>query len=443
LQATHKLDDVERRLKLANEVLSECAGDLNERFVERERRVRAKAGGRGEGGKENDGGDGEEDEEIDGERVGGTQGREERERGLGEMREKVRGMTARMEEHVRKVVDAQKRVIDVGEILSEVRTIAAADVRTASELESTTQQQQQQRQRRGGIGGNDEEMDEDGNEGLEDGTMGSFEPTLDSDSRATQPLPRGPSQVFKERLQQKKDEYQSLTLASRYSKHNDYIGFKRTVHDAIHGDDGPPLPPPSKWFDKERGSPAPGTQVPTNGVEAEQDEESDDDIAIQREKISTKCPLTFTELKDPVTSTKCPHTFERNAIIALIQQSTSDVRGYPIRARHLNNEARAVQCPVAGCPATLTGKDLRVDQALVRKIRRLQEAKRRLESEEDDSDVVPDTPTSKKRVAPSVDSSGDVEMEERPAMKGKVRSMTGVPRSTAQSMVIDLSDDED
>ena len=433
LQATHKIDNVQRRLKLANEVLSECAGDLNERFVERERRVRAKAGARGDGGKENERGDGEEDEEIDVERIRGTQEREERERGIREMREKVRGMTARMEEHVRKVVDAQKGVVDIGEVLVEVRTIAAADVHAASQLGSATQQ----RQRRRGMGGNDEEMDGDGNEGLEDGTMGSIEPTLDGNSHPTQQPPRAPSQIFKERLQQRKDEYQSLSLSSRYSKHNDYIGFKRTVHDAIHGDDGPPLPPSSKWFDEERGSPAPGTQIPTNSTDAE---ESDDDIAILREKLSTKCPLTFTEFKDPVTSTKCPHTFERIAITSLIQQSTSNVHGNPIRARTWNNETRAVQCPVAGCSATLTGEDLRVDQVLVRKIRRLQEAKRRLEREEDDSDVVPDTPTSKERAAPPVDSNGgDVEMEGRPAMKGEVRSTTAATR-TAQSMVIDLSD---
>lgn len=420
-----------RRLKLANEVLSECAGDVNERFAERERRVRAKMRRRGEGDKENEGGDGG-DEDEEGTDAGGSQGGEERERGLEEMRGKVRSMTGRMEEHVRKVVDAQKRVADIGEVLVEVRTIAAADAHTASQPQSTAQQQ-----RRGGVGRSGEEMDEDDNEGLGGGTMESFEPTPDGgDSQQTF---RAPSQVFKERLQQKKDEHQSLSLTTRYSKHNDYIGFKRTVHDAIHGDDGPPLPPPSKWFDEGRGSPAPGTQAPAKGAE---DEDSDDDIAIAREKISTKCPITFTELKDPVTSTKCPHTFERSAITDLILHSAIGVNRIPIRARYYSGEARAVQCPVAGCAAILTGEDLRVDQAMVRKIKRLQEAKRRMERDEEDSDVVPDTPTRKRAEVPVNssgvlgDKDGDVEMEDGPAVKG-------VPRSTARSTVIDLSDEEE
>jgi hypothetical protein len=52
------------------------------------------------------------------------------------------------------------------------------------------------------------------------------------------------------------------------------------------------------------------------GVGAEEDR--DNDIAIARERISIKCPLTLQEFKDPVTSKKYPHTFKKLAILNII-----------------------------------------------------------------------------------------------------------------------------
>jgi SUMO ligase MMS21 Smc5/6 complex component len=67
----------------------------------------------------------------------------------------------------------------------------------------------------------------------------------------------------------------------------------------------------------------------------------DDDIEIEGEHISLKCPLTLLPFKDPVTSKKCPHSFERNAILPMIQSSEARVGG----VRRGEGE-RAVKCPI-------------------------------------------------------------------------------------------------
>jgi SUMO ligase MMS21 Smc5/6 complex component len=67
----------------------------------------------------------------------------------------------------------------------------------------------------------------------------------------------------------------------------------------------------------------------------------DDDIEIEGEHISLKCPLTLLPFTDPVTSKKCPHSFERNAILPMIQNSEARIGG----VRRGDGE-RAVKCPI-------------------------------------------------------------------------------------------------
>ncbi|KAF2398742.1 hypothetical protein EJ06DRAFT_90350 [Trichodelitschia bisporula] len=179
-----------------------------------------------------------------------------------------------------------------------------------------------------------------------------------------------PSIVFQQELQARKDDYTALSQMRRYGQHPHYVGFKRTVHDAQHSDEVP-LPPPSRWFG-ESGEPLPG-------MAGGEEEDSDDDIAIQKETISTKCPLTLCEFKDPITSEKCPHTFEKAAIFEMISSSrvTSTVG--------TRKGERAVECPVAGCRQTLTKSSLRADPITIRKIRRLQQSRKN--EEDDDLDV--------------------------------------------------------
>lgn len=440
LQRIHNLEDVKKRLKLANELLAESAGGINDRLTAREKETRKikreapgkeNAPGASQGGES--AGDGESNEADEERREQLREKAEKMEQELEQLRTKVTTMTGRMDDHVRKVVDAQVRAGDITDILTETRTVATAEAMENVEARGT----QRRRNRRNDD--DDEEMNDI------PGTMASFEPTLDG-GRTQQPI-TNPSQLFATKLGQKKDDWQSLSLTTRYTKNNDYIGFKRLVHDAIHGDDGTPLPPPNKWFAEieGRGSPAPGTQAGTAGAA----EDSDDDIAIAREVISTKCPLTLKEFQDPVTSTKCPHTFERSAIKSLIQESTIDFNGNSIRGRRDNRSDKAVNCPVGGCGAMLTVGDLRADPVLVRKIQRLQTAKRRQENEDDeDSDDLLNGPGGRGKGAvnlgsSSVNGDGD-ERIQRLKTKTEPRSSTHrPPPSTAVSTVIDLSEDED
>lgn len=153
------------------------------------------------------------------------------------------------------------------------------------------------------------------------------------------------------------------------------------MHDSkFPGDEVPPLPHSSTWFSH---------LEDTNGEAASSDKDSSrqnirtrnqprapspadsDDIAIERERISLKCPLTLLSFQDPVTSTKCPHSFEREAITDMISRSSRYAPDPARRGRRL----RAVKCPV--CSNLLTMEDLRTDAALLRKVRRAEEMQAR------------------------------------------------------------------
>ncbi|GME46952.1 Chromosomal organization and DNA repair protein [Neofusicoccum parvum] len=208
---------------------------------------------------------------------------EQRARHLDDFDTRVTAMTKRMEETVRKTIDAQHVAGLLQDSVEHVEAQAAANATASQRLTQT--------QRRRGDGDDDE--------------MTEYDPTLPGETQQVQAIV--PKNIFQQRLQAQKDKYQSLSHPIRYSEHNDYISFKKSVYDGQYLDGkGPGVPDPSRWFTS-TGAPAPGI------TEARGDD-SDDDIAIAGERISTKCPLTLQELKDPLTSTKCPHTFERYAI---------------------------------------------------------------------------------------------------------------------------------
>lgn len=108
------------------------------------------------------------------------------------------------------------------------------------------------------------------------------------------------------------------------------------MHDARYGDTIP-LGHEDTWF-TDAGEPALGVTQVVN--------EDEDDIVIDREKVSTKCPITFQTLKEPYTSTKCggrgggQHTFEKSAILDMIRTS----------GRHYESGGKkSVACPISGC----------------------------------------------------------------------------------------------
>src|SRR3954447_15811239 len=101
----------------------------------------------------------------------------------------------------------------------------------------------------------------------------------------------------------------------RYAQHNDYRHFRRIVHDAanIGTDAPPPVPNSSTWFTS---SNQPNLANLTGATADNVD--NDEDLIMEKEITTLKCPITLMTFKEPMTSTKCPHSFEKAAIMEMI-----------------------------------------------------------------------------------------------------------------------------
>jgi len=313
---------VEQKLQAANKALADCAGDINERYSdmknahEKNKKKRAR-----------DAADGEDVEPHN----------KEADEKLETLRVDVKSMTARMEKETRKAIDGYGYCIALDAAIASLQNTAHAASTQATQAPSSAIT-----------------------------LPGS---TLPPPGTAAPP---SLAPALTEALEKHADKYTSISLTDRYTKHNDYIGFKQVVHDALHDPEvsSVPLPHPRTWFAAEEGAapPQPGVTEPGN-------EDSDDDIAIDRERISTRCPITLREFEEPVKSKKCNHSFERTAILEMINQSRPQTAAE--RSRWVAN----VECPATGCHESLTKDDLTTDAVLVRRIRRIQRAKAREEEE--------------------------------------------------------------
>ncbi|KAK4549365.1 hypothetical protein LTR36_006362 [Oleoguttula mirabilis] len=315
------------------------------------------------------------------------------ERDLEKLREKVDRMTQRMDESMRKLIDGQHGV----EAIKESVAATEADARANASTQASTQQlRSQRRPRRGSGSGSDEEEEEEYPE---------FAPT--DPTGATQPQ-QSTIDVFRTKLDNLKTRYQSHSLAARYTENNDYVQFRRVVHHARNPDDDVPMPHASSWF-PEGDVPAPGI---TARPRANAEEDDDDDIAIERATISTKCPLTLQEFRNPLSSTKCNHSFEADAIMEMMRNSP---------------QRNAVQCPVPGCKEMLAKSDLHSDAVLLRKIKRLQRAK---EMEEEEADYEDGSDGRTQRNATFIDDEDGADVD---ALVEKQTQMKAEPRATARS----------
>lgn len=131
-------------------------------------------------------------------------------------------------------------------------------------------------------------------------------------------------------------------LLTSYAQNNDYVGFKKLVYDAqFPGDDAPPMPHSSTWFS----NPSSNVPDPHAGgaavVIGSQLAAGNDELTVASERISIKCPITLLHMKDPVTSTKCPHSFEKDAILSMINASDVIAEGSGRRGGQ-----KAMQCPI-------------------------------------------------------------------------------------------------
>ncbi|PYH45069.1 SUMO ligase MMS21 [Aspergillus saccharolyticus JOP 1030-1] len=389
LLASQSLRTLKTHLQHAQEKLTEAAGDINERLTDAEERARRKR----ERNASDSAGDAAAADEGKEDGAGGDD-----DEALSTLREKVQTMTSKLDQKMRGAIEGEVRLEALTDMLKELE--GRVNVVDGAAGGRSTRTSRRSHRRDGDVDVEMEGDEEDQNENEEEEVVG---PTLVG--------------KVEESLAATKEQWSGLSLTQKYSTNNAYVGFYRIIHEAKHpGDDIPPLPHASTWFAHlEDGGKKPTTSARSrhtatsaaSGVSAavsasssrltgnssaggdDDEDASDEDIAIERERISLKCPLTLLPFKDPVTSTKCPHSFEREAITAMIAQSRTTA---PDPRHTLGNTGRrarrvhCVQCPV--CEVVLTEFDLRSDPVLVRRLKRAEAALRREqeELEEDEYD---------------------------------------------------------
>ncbi|KAI2889153.1 hypothetical protein CBS63078_307 [Aspergillus niger] len=393
LLATHTSSTLKTHLQHAQEKLTDAAGEINERLTDAKERSKKSRERRRRNIRshtlENNNNNGEGVDE---------EGGDSEDEGIEEFEERVAQTTKVLEETIRGVIDAEVRGEELGRVISGLEGGVAERVR----VRGVRRSQRGIGRRLRGHHGEDEE-DEDGEEGVD--------VDVDEDEEGAVPF----LAQFEDELRGKMEEYEGLSLTRRYSTNNSYIGFYKIIHEAKHiGDEIPPPPHPSTWFahledphsqSQPQSHPSASTSTSTTTTrqtrptrarpqppsEEEEDDDGDDEIAIQTERISLKCPLTLLPFRDPVTSTKCPHSFEREAIFTMISgsnQMVPDPRGSSGTGRA--KRVRSVKCPV--CEVQLTEFDLRSDPVLMRRVKRAEMAELRrreremLDDGEDDQD---------------------------------------------------------
>lgn len=251
------------------------------------------------------------------------------------------------------------------------------------------------------------------NQNVEDGDEDDEESTEQNRLFRPDPSQNGTAMLHAAQITAQ-SEWNAQSLTNRYARDATYADFYRMLWDSKnHGEHQPPLPDPSMWFAAQEGraqarNTQRSTQQSATAEDDEQDEEpsnlhnEDTEIQMTSDVRSMKCPLTMRYFEEPMTSTLCPHSFEKNAILTFIRESNKHLpltaeqeaqlnerhpRGKPGRAQAeglmISRNPRCVQCPVPGCMiTTLTEKDLRSDNVLLRMTKRAQEAEKRSQEEE-------------------------------------------------------------
>ncbi|MCJ1357899.1 MAG: hypothetical protein MMC33_007895 [Icmadophila ericetorum] len=380
LSQDREMNRLKQHIKKGHETLQENVTEINERLqvrVAHQDRVDAK---RVENGRE---------EDEDGKAM------------IEDMKQKVEELTRNIEAGVRSLIDAQATIEGVEKALGEIQHNVAAGGGVAAPTQTTLGASQFRLQTRNRPVNSDDEEEE-----------------------GTQVAIVGPVNMLKRKLAEHEAHYGQLPLRNRYATHNDYVSFKKIVHDAQHpGEDAPPLPNASTWF------PDPHFQSSGGRAKGGDEDGSGSDIEIASERISDKCPLTLLRMEDPVTSKKCPHSFEKRAILEMISLSTTRVGGG-------GRGEKMIKCPV--CEADLTAADVEPNPILLRKIKRIQAAEAAaLEADEDsDSDDAPVRGTQHRRPqAEDLDSDSGDNIEDYEAGGKKRRSnAAGMGKAKAEQV---------
>ena len=291
LRRNHKLEALKGKVKGANGHLTQAAADINDRLLYN---VQYHEKGKKRREIVNSPSSSHVDDEF-----------------LERMKQDTNELTAALDQKARDVIDAGVEIQGVEKALRELDANVTANRGLLAPTQSTLGASQFRTPKR---------------RRLEDADQ------VDEDDVEDSQAPQGGSAVelFKTKLAEHQDEYHVESLSARYAQHNDYIGFKKMVHDARHpGENPPPVPHHSTWFPNVGGS---FESAATLEGAQESDEE---DFHVASERISIKCPLTLRPMKDPVSSKNCVHSFERAAILEMI--GVSDLRA---------GGQKAMKCPV-------------------------------------------------------------------------------------------------
>lgn len=325
-----------------------------------------------------------------------------------QVKEKIEALTTKMELQMRKCIDGQEEMKGLQVTLKEVRYRGVEGSRaewdwlkhggSENQRYLSTQATQGQTQRaRASDTRRSQTAPENETSDVDTADADDHDEEPDASRPEIPPVP-GLTWELEQGVQRRTDEWQSKTLEHRYRHNNLHKHFRRVLLDAQHPNETIPLDE-LHWFN-ETGGAEPG--VTLDGGNADED----DDLAMTREKISTKCPITLREFAEPVTSSKCPHTFEKQDIMKMIQSQPPPSRG----AGQSRSAPKAMKCPL--CDNLLTVDDLQPDPVIIRKIRRLQRVKQVAEDGEQDDETEGDVGTSRRKRTRKVvedidDESGD------------------------------------
>ncbi|KAJ5646771.1 Zinc fingerRING/FYVE/PHD-type [Penicillium lividum] len=380
--------------------LTESAGQVNERLCDAQIRCeRAKEKRRNESAAEGKEYDSDENENEETERLGAF------ERSTG-------AVTGQMDEKVRAMIDLETKLLRWDESIKRISKEEEDAQRAALGPRMTRRQARQEM---------DGEDGEDGDDSADEDFEGT--PSRGAAGRSA----RNPvSQKLNEDLETGAENWNELSLTDRYASHNSYVGFYRMVHDAkFPNEEAPPLPHSSTWFEHLEGSRnASGSRNQSTRSRRNPEPESDDDIVIQRERISLKCPLTLLPYREPVTSQTCSHSFESEAIYSMIAGSSLTIPGGPERG---SRRIRAVKCPV--CSTVFSANDLRPDPVLLRRVKRAEElAAREAEDNMEERSHSVRRPNEVTLASDAIDSDMDVDVDvdvdeaEAPVPSARVKS---------------------
>lgn len=238
----------------------------------------------------------------------------------GQFIDEVARVTSELEASLRRNIDARAELQDEIAVLRAVQGEVLIVSQSWKPKPVVAKKRQAKRRQK-----MDSDDDEDENEGADEEQEDSEMVEADNN-----PPLRGVNNILEEARQTKAEEWSRMTMYEKYALNNDYITFKRAMHDAQNPDETKPLPHATAWFGPD-GEPV----LPKVGEAAGDDDE--EELQITGGKLDTRCPLSMTELTEPYTSKRCKHSFQKDAILEFIRLWRPGAQG------------NRCMCPVVGC----------------------------------------------------------------------------------------------